>query len=391
VFFLKDLQLHAIKSNGLSESFDGYALNSTVDDYEGHIIVSVLSGKCLAEGFQDDVIAPLLEHFNLSAHYKVHKTTSATTVTELAKTTLLPVAIEGKKQHVVLLSGDGGIVDIINELLSVDSLPETYLPPLVSLIPMGTGNALAHSTKVFDGTNGLASWLRGNPKDLPLFRTEFSHAKEGAKLLSDQGRGKEDLTKRSDSASYLWGAVVFSWGFHAQIVADSDTAEFRKHGIDRFKMAAQEALFPSDGSGPHNYRGGLTIEKRNEQGAMTWERLGDGEHSYVLGTLVSNLEEQFTISPHSTPFNGRIRLVHINHKDGNEIIRIMGLAYQQGKHIEDKEVDYEDVDGFALSFEEDNEKWRRVCVDGKIVLVEQGGSVEVRREKQVALQLTSLV
>jgi diacylglycerol kinase family enzyme len=383
--------LHAVKSEELSGALDNYAFAPTPENTEGHIVVSVLSGKCLAEGFYDQVVAPLLEHFGLNAQYKIHKTTSSLSVTELAKNTLLPAAAEGKMQHIVLLSGDGGIVDIINELLTPEGLPSTYYPPTVSLIPMGTGNALAHSTKVFDATNGLASWMRGSARDLPLIRVEFSHAGEGAKLLSDEGRHREELPKRTVSESYFWGAVVFSWGFHAQIVADSDTPEFRKHGVERFKMAAQEALFPEDGSGPHKYSGALTVEHKDEHAAMSWNTLGDKEHCYVLGTLVSNLEEQFMISPKSTPFNGRVRLIHIKHQDGSEIMRIMGLAYQQGKHIEDKQVDYIEVDGFAVHFEEEDDKWRRVCVDGKIILVEKGGSVEVHREKSVALRLTSLV
>jgi diacylglycerol kinase family enzyme len=392
VFFLNESRLHSIQSDSLGELPDEYQFDFNSYDAEGHIIVSVLSGKCLADGFYEQVVAPLLDYFDLSSRYKVHKTTSATTVTELAQKVFLPAATEGKKQHIVLLSGDGGIVDIINELLTGDGLPEAYQPPVVSLIPMGTGNALAHSSKIFDGTNGLASWLRGKPRDLPLIRVEFSHAKEGATLLSDEGRHREDLVTRTASKSYFWGAVVFSWGFHAQIVADSDTPEFRKHGIERFKMAAQEALFPSDGSGPHKYRGAVTIETRDEQNALSWERVGGGEHCYVLGTLVSNLEEHFMISPKSLPFNGKICLVHIKHaEDGKEIVRIMGLAYQRGKHVEDSEVDYLEVDGFAVHFEEEDEKWRRVCVDGKIILVEKGGSVQVHPEKRVAVQLTSLL
>lgn len=256
---------------------------------------------------------------------------------------------------------------------------------------MGTGNALAHSTGISGGMHGLAAWLRGQPRDLPLIRATFSNDHGGAKLLADEGRKHEDLPVRTATDSDFWGAVVFSWGFHAQIVADSDTPEYRAHGAKRFQMAAQEALFPADGSGPHKYRGTLTVQTRDDSHSIKWSKLGTDEHVYVLGTLVSNLEETFTISPQSTPFDGKLRLVHIGHDSGEEIMRIMGLAYQQGKHIEDEKVDYKEVAGFALQFEEEDEKWRRVCVDGKIILVEKGGSVEVKREKQVAVQLASLV
>lgn len=390
VFFLQDSRLHSLTGDILSNVVDELSPAPLEEDVEGHLIVSILSGSCQAEQFYDGVIAPLLDHFERTDRYKVHKTTSSTSVIELARDVLLPAAIQGRKQHVILLSGDGGIVDIINELLGPEALPENFVPPVISLIPMGTGNALAHSTKIFDGTNGLAAWLRGRPRNLPLIRATFSHDRDGAKLLSDEGRKQEELVKKGANESYFWGAVVFSWGFHAQIVADSDTPEFRKHGVERFKMAAQEALFPSDGAGPHKYQGSLTVQARGDGHSIQWDKLGGSEHCYVLGTLVSNLEETFTISPLSTPFNEEIRLVHIGHKSGEEIMRIMGLAYQKGKHIEDKQVDYKDVEGFSVRFDEDEEKWRRVCIDGKIILVEKGGSVEIKRETRVAVQLSSL-
>jgi diacylglycerol kinase family enzyme len=389
VFYLKDSQLFSLKGEQLARAFAGYYVKLDTQNTEGHIVVSVLSGKCLAESFYNEVVSPLINHFNLN-NYQVHKTTSSSSVIELARDILQPVARAGTKQSVVLLSGDGGIVDVVNELLATDDLLDGYVPPIVSLIPMGTGNALAHSTKIFDGTNGLSSWLRGEPKDLPLFRATFSHDKEGAKLLTDEGRRKEDLSRRTYDESYIWGAVVFSWGFHAQIVADSDTSEFRKHGAKRFSMAAQEALFPADGSGPHRYRGALTVQKQDGNNTIEWAKLGSDEHSYVLGTLVSNLEETFTISPASAPFDGKIRLVHIGHQSGEEIMRIMGLAYQQGKHIGDEKIEYSEVAGFSVQLDEEEEKWRRVCVDGKIILVEKGGSVEVHRETRVAVQVTTL-
>jgi diacylglycerol kinase family enzyme len=390
VFFLRDSELFFINGEQLNEAFPGYDVSLDTNNTEGHIVVSVLSGKCQAESFFDGVIAPLLDQFNVSNHYQVHKTTSTSSVIELSRNILLPAARAGRKQRILLLSGDGGIVDVINELLSVEDQSDAYTPPVVSLIPMGTGNALAHSTKIFDATNGLASWLRGQPRDLPLFRVTFSHDREGAKLLADEGRKKENLAQCTSDDSYFWGAVVFSWGFHAQIVADSDTPEFRKHGAKRFQMAAQEALFRSDSSGPHHYRGSVKVQQQGGDKTISWAKLGNDEHCYVLGTLVSNLEETFTVSPGSTPLNGTIRLVHIGPESGEEIMRIMGLAYQQGKHVDDKKVDYVEVDGFSVRFEEEEEKWRRVCVDGKIILVEKGGSVEVQREKRVAIQITTL-
>jgi hypothetical protein len=77
---------------------------------------------------------------------------------------------------------------------------------------------------------------------------------------------------------------------------------------------------------------------------------------------------------------------------GDEVMRIMTLAYQDGKHVQEDAVAYEEVDGIRISFEgrEDDSRWRRICVDGKIVRVEADGWVEVRRATQRVLTLRYL-
>ncbi|KAL5411924.1 hypothetical protein PMIN03_004548 [Paraphaeosphaeria minitans] len=59
----------------------------------------------------------------------------------------------------------------------------------------------------------------------------------------------------------------------------------------------------------------------------------------------------------------------------------MGLAYAGGKHVEDPMVRYEEIDGLRIEFQEKEDGWRRVCIDGKIVRVEEGGWVEIRKEE----------
>lgn len=164
---------------------------------------------------------------------------------------------------------------------------------------------------------------------------------------------------------------------HASLVADSDSAEYRKFGIERFKMAAKEALYPSDGALPHAYSGRVKVLTREGE----WRDVGDDKHLYTLATLVSNLEKPFTISPASKPLDGSLHLVHFGPTSGDEAMRIMGLAYQGGKHVEDEMVTYEAIEGLRIDMKETDERWRRVCVDGKIVLVEEGGWVEIRKGK----------
>jgi hypothetical protein len=164
---------------------------------------------------------------------------------------------------------------------------------------------------------------------------------------------------------------------HASLVGDSDTAEYRKHGVERFKMAAKEALYPADGSPPHPYKGKISILKEGAQ----WTTIPEEEHMYVLATMVSHLEQPFCISPASKPLDGTMHLVHFGPRSGDEVMGIMGKAYQGGLHVQEADVRYESIDGLRIEFEgrEHHGRWRRICVDGKIVRVEKDGWVEVKR------------
>ena len=159
-------------------------------------------------------------------------------------------------------------------------------------------------------------------------------------------------------------------------------------------MAARAALFPEDGKGPHRYRGRVEVlppvgDDRKE-GGERWVPVPREEHAYVLGAMVSQLEKGFAISPASRPLDGRLWLVHFGPRDGDDVMRLMGLAYQGGGHVREPGVGYEEVEGFRICFDDDegsDPRWRRICVDGKIVVVEPKGWVEVRKAEDQVLAI----
>ena len=346
-------------------------------------IVSTSSGTSKAEAYWNDQIKPLLAERQLKK-YKVYFTRSSETIKELTRDVFLPKANSAEEQNVVLLSGDGGIVDML-EVLYSSKRSDTYRKPTVALIALGTGNALAHSSDITrDSTLGLSTLTgNGTARALPTFRVRLSR---GSKLVSDEGRKAEDILPRGNGDVELHGAVVCSWGLHASLVADSDTAEYRKHGVDRFKVVAGELLTPADGSPSHRYRGKVSLLRSGEAGE-DWKPLEQQEHMYVLTTLVSNLEEKLVISPFSRPLDGQLRLVHWGPLPPEEVMPLFGKAYDGGKHVDDEKVGYEAVEGVRIEFDEPEDRWRRICIDGKIVMVSKGGWVEIRREKTAVLDL----
>ncbi|PBP28586.1 hypothetical protein BUE80_DR000479 [Diplocarpon rosae] len=336
------------------------------------ILVSTLSGTGLAVAFFDEVLRPLLRALGFEdSRYTVIKTTTADSVKELAQFNLMDNANKGKEQTVIILSGDGGIVDTINALGEKEKSSK-YVKPTFLQLPLGTGNALFHSMHKVSPVSsiyvqGLRTLLHGTPKPLPTFRASFS---PGARLLTNEGQIATPLP-----SNVIFGAVVASHGLHSTLVADSDTVEYRKHGDKRFGMAAKDLMFPPDGGLPHKYQTEVTLIRNGQQ-----HQLERHEHGYVLATLVSNLEKTFTISPESQPLERSLRVVHFGPLSGKDLAAVMEDAYQGGKHVERQEVGYEKVEGIKILFKEQGGdwRWRRACIDGSIVGVEEGGWMDVR-------------
>lgn len=504
-------------------------------DREVHVIVSTRSGLRLAAGFYEGVLKRLLEDgFGFVGvgddvvegqheaeqrddsdsgrrkttererrKYQITVTKSADTVRDFARGLVVSSQAQGRGQGnkqepsrtIILLSGDGGVIDLLNGLdypsqhdTSASAPPSPT--PTLAILPLGTGNALFHSlhkplytTSVAGGSGpsplvlGLRTlFKRGVSAPLPTFRAEFS---PGAKLISSQPEvlpeddepkdnllfevtdatktktnpdaaakkpdegattetdeiTKEKKSRPRPSISHLLGAIVFSYGFHASLVYESDTPAYRKHGDKRFGMAAGELLklshlydaelsirttrgtssssFSSSSSaaaaaGTRTTSTSTSATSAAEAEGDNWKQLPRESHStYILTTLVSNLEKTFCISPESKPLDGQLRLVHFGfpfppdersdsaeaEKRGKTTMDKMMAAYQDGSHInkgppkkegegkfKDVVVGYEEVEEIKVTINETDERWRKVCVDGTIVEVEKGGWVCVRRD-----------
>ncbi|KAL8707194.1 MAG: hypothetical protein Q9220_007727, partial [cf. Caloplaca sp. 1 TL-2023] len=290
-----------------------------------HIIISTRSGVGEAQQYHDSVLSEALSAIDLpSSTYTLHTTSSASSITEITTSLILPRALAGIAQTIILLSGDGGVIDIVNALLSSSS-PTTnqqgsaYKKPTLCLLAMGTGNALANSSALnTDTTRGLTRIFRGSPHPLPTFTARFS---PGAQFLVDEGRRTEPLP----SSGIIHGVVVASWALHASLVADSDTTIYRRYGAQRFQMAAKQLMAPEDGSAPHNYAGRITLIKRDQRngGGEYEEVIPEEKTAYIVATLVSHFEAALTISPASRPLDGELRVLRFGDISGAEVMRLV--------------------------------------------------------------------
>ncbi|KAK4157327.1 ATP-NAD kinase-like domain-containing protein [Chaetomidium leptoderma] len=396
-----------------------------------HVVVSTGSGLRRAQEFYEGVLRPLLGAAGLAPResevgegYQVMMTKNANTVRDFARE--LGRDKDAGEKTVILLSGDGGVVDLLNELDHTSSSSSDASPspsPTIALLPLGTGNALFHSLHKPHYTSpsssptpssplvlGLRTLFKGTAAPLPTFRASFS---PGAKLISapvnDPAAEHITTTERKDHEkkegspppppviTHLLGAIVASYGFHASLVWESDTPAYRVHGDKRFGMAAAELLKMS-----HAYDARVEVRRggggdfvslaphRSQNGDDEQKSVdvrGGGRFNYVLTTLVSNLEKTFTISPASRPLDGQLRLVHFGDVSGDKTMEIMMGAYREGEHVQMKEVGYEEVDEVRVTIAEEDARWRKVCVDGSIVELERGGWMSVTKEGRERLRV----
>lgn len=181
------------------------------------ILISTLSGTGLSPAFYDDILHPLLKNIGLAdSSYNVVRTKSAESVMEFARSTLLVGANEGKNQTVLMLSGDGGMVDTINGLLesgnksryllsfNSQSLSDTCLVPTFHQSSLNCHWAPAMPS--FTPSTSRARSLPSTFKVFELFymalRNHFRYSKPNSPPVHDLSRTRDKMLHRCRMIRY---------------------------------------------------------------------------------------------------------------------------------------------------------------------------------------------
>ncbi|ANB14249.1 putative sphingosine kinase-like protein [Sugiyamaella lignohabitans] len=317
------------------------------------VIDSTYSGSHKSSDLYFAILLPLLKAFGLAHVYVA--TTGPSTISNHAKSF-------SSSSTVVLMAGDTSVHEFVN------SLTETRekLRLNVVVIPTGTGNALSVSIGHNSVAHAISRLFTGQAEPLSNMKVEFPP--ESSLIIPTDPSNPAPIQS-------LQSLVVTSWAFHAALVADSDSPEYRAQGPGRFALAARANLEDKD----QNYEGTITYNSNGKSRVLA------GPHSYVLFTLVNRLEKSFPVSPDSNPAaSGDLHLVQFNHLEGPSIMEIMQKVYNNSSHIKDPRVTYEKVDhgtpsSVIATLQVDNADpiYRRCCVDGRIIIVPAHGTIKI--------------
>lgn len=287
------------------------------------IIDSRKAGASRSADIYFSLLSPLLHELGIGHVYVA--TDSSETIKEHARSF-------STSSTVVLIGGDTSLHEFVNALPYNRNQEEMRL----IVIPTGTGNALLNSMGVHRPLQAVRQLFhQRNFSALSTFKVEFPHMQP------------------------IYSLMVASYGLHSAIVADSDSEDLRKLGNERFKIAARENI-----ETPQVYRGKVTLD-----GKVISET-----HSYILATLVKQLEPGFTISPNSrSPSGETLYLVHIPVISGEELMNIMKAVFHDSGHLKDPRVTYTTVkSSLTVDVEGQEERFRRWCIDGTIVVAPPG-------------------
>ncbi|KAI0062209.1 hypothetical protein BV25DRAFT_1804179 [Artomyces pyxidatus] len=295
---------------------------------------------------------------------------------------------------VVLISGDGTLHEIVNALYTA----QTPLPSIrFVLIPGGTANAL--HTSFFPPPSSPAPEVQGEDSrrlaSLHAFLSPTPHLTP-LTLASTTLFPAESASAATPTS--VISLVVASTALHASILADSEALRASHPGIERFKLAA-------DANATTWYRARARLLPPVARYAPATREFVPvaaaelaGPFAYFLTTTnADRLEPAFRIAPLQRPGLASMDVVVVRPQrdaslagaaDEAERTRfkerlwgVLGGAYADGAHVDalyegdggDTVVEYFRAAGWEWEPESGDEKAHRVCADGTIFTIPNGG------------------
>jgi diacylglycerol kinase family enzyme len=334
-----------------------------------HAILNPVSGLRQSQENWKNIIAPMLRLSGIADDSVIlHTTKGAMDGQRLAKDLALNVLAKSEEPIILLcIGGDGTLHEVINGLSQTSVQSKLQLV----VIPSGSGNAFANALGITDPADAILRLLRGNSQPLRTIRVSVGKCSEPYDSQNWHNHVEFDHVDHDPRIM-----VVFSFGFHTQIVSKSNYLR-PFMGNSRFSLVAGFLLWwmPQYGArlvldeGAQEY----DAEQQNWRTATDKTHI-DGRYTYFLGSKMPELEPGFRIAPFASTSDEHVDLVLLRDGTSDELKSILYKAFSKGSHINEPKLEYWKAKGFLLRVQDAAE----VCLDGEIHKVPKGGVIKLQ-------------
>ncbi|KAF9149153.1 hypothetical protein BG015_009055 [Linnemannia schmuckeri] len=299
---------------------------------------------------------------------------------------------------IMIVGGDGTVHEVINGVLqgihgssSTDSFVNDNFRPKVelSIIPAGTGNAIATSQGVTTPQAALDRFLAG--KSIPLRVVQVSQRDSTTSHTTTSNGDSTSNTTHRAWKPVLYTAVVNSFGLHCATVFDAEG--LRSLGNVRFKASALKniaflkqyqarvELFgpvqkydrPSHQLVTDTTSTTTFPQEQQQQPSVTLP----GPFTYLMIAKQPSLEPGFVPTPFANTSDEWLDILAVQDAGRGQILSILGDAVKEGLHVKQhKKVEYYKTKVVEI----ETPTQGRLCVDGEFLDVAAGPEGRARFE-----------
>lgn len=287
---------------------------------------------------------------------------------------------------IICIGGDGIIHEVINGVAAAKAQADAAVGDRrlgkakqehrikIGVIPAGTGNALATSLGIRGIDDAVFRIIRGQTQSLNTMRVTF-----GTSPSPSSPSWYDEIQWTNKPVAPMRLFVVFSWGFHAQVVSKSEWLRFL--GNARFSWTAQwllALLWQYEGV-VRLGGGGWGVQKFDHSKLDFVDVPGgtvevDDRFTYFLCTKQAELEPGFRIMPFARADDRWIDVLYFRNGTRGQLMETAVKAFQGGKHLGECEfLEYYKAREMVLKVKQGTE----VCLDGEVVSVGKNGVVKV--------------
>ncbi|KAF9145866.1 hypothetical protein BGX30_006349 [Mortierella sp. GBA39] len=314
---------------------------------------------------------------------------------------------------IMVIGGDGTVHEVINGVLqgihgsSPSSGPsvvnDNFRPKVeLSIIPTGTGNAIATSQGVINPQAALDRFLAA--KSVPLRVVQVSQRNNTSRTNTTNTTTNSNGDNTNNSTQGAWKSVVYtavvnSFGLHCATVFDAEG--LRSLGNVRFKASALKNIaflkqYPArvELFGPvqkydrsshqliANTTTTTTSPQQNQQLQQQQQQQQSsvtlpGPFTYLMLAKQPSLEPGFVPTPFANTSDEWLDILAVQNVGRGQILDILGDALKEGLHVKQHEkVEYYK----AKVVEIETPTQGRLCVDGEFLDIAAGPGGRVRFE-----------